>query len=422
MTRQQEFDALREAISVTPPALDGTARRAKARAHRQRRRGWGISLGSVAAAAAAFVIVVNTMPTFALACGGIPILRELAAAVAFSPSLSEAVRHDYVQYVGQSQTVDGVTVTLETVIADQQQLIGFYRTDLDAAETSATCRILGEDVPAFSTISSYSREALRSFTVHIQDGTLPQDFTLSLRLTASDAQQERIEVEGSFDFDLHLDPEKVAASVTVEVGKTVELDGQMLRVDKVVFTPTRTALHLSADSANTAFLEALDFHFTTPDGTVYDAVDGDISAMGTPGEEGFYTYYCQSLFFLDDPAALTLVLEKARWLSKDAAPITVDLSDGSYQGTLPEGVTALWVKENRGTPVIVVEGTLSQMPFTRYTEGSLLLHGGVSQIDEAEIRRYEYPLEGYEQDTILLIPDYTQETVLNPPLEIPLGK
>lgn len=420
MTRQQEWTALLEELQTVPPALAGTAKRAKARAARRR---FGVSLGSLAAVAAAFVIVVNAMPTFALACGNIPILRELAAAVAFSPSLSEAVRHDYVQYVGKSQTVDGVTVTLETVIADQQQLVGFYRTDL-AAETSATCNLLGEGIPSYFTTGSYSGEALRSFTVHLQDGALPETFTLSLQLTASDAEQERFEVEGSFDFDLHLDPEKTSASVTVEVGKEAVLDGQTLRVEQVVFTPTRTTLHLSGNPGNTASLEALTFHFTAPDGTAYGAVDGSISAMGTAGEAGFYTYYCQSLFFLEDPTALTLVLEDALWCAKDAAPITVDLNDGSYAGALPAGVTALWVEKNRGTPVVMVETVISQMPFTSYLgeKGveSLLLQGGVSQTDEADGRRYEYVLEGYEGDAIALIPDYTQETVLDPPLEISL--
>ena len=375
--------------------------------------------------AAAFVIVVNAMPTFALACGSIPILRELAAAVAFSPSLSEAVRHDYVQYVGKSQTVNGVTVTLETVIADQQQLIGFYRTDLPA-ETSATCNLLGEGIPAYSTTSSYSGEALRSFTVHIQDGALPETFTLSLQLTASDETQERFEVECAFDFPLHLDPEKTSASVTVAMGKEVTLDGQTLRVEQVVFAPTRTALYLSADPANTASLEALTFHFTAPDGTVYSAVDGSVSALGSPDEAGYYTYFFQTLFFLEDPTAVTLVLEDALWCAKDAAPITVDLNDGSYAGALPAGVTALWVEKNRGTPVVMVETTISQMPFTSYPgeKGveSLLLLGGVSQIDEADVRRYEYVLEGYEGDAIALIPDYTQETVLDPPLEISLDE
>ena len=422
MTRQQEFEALLKEISVTPPALDGTALRAKARAQRHK-RGWGISLGSLAAAAAAFVIVVNAFPTFALACGEIPILRELAAAVAFSPSLSEAVRHDYVQYVGKSQTVDGVTVTLETVIADRQQLVGFYRTDFPA-ETSATCNLLGEDMPAYSTISPYSGEELRSFTVHIQDGTLPETFTLSLELLGSDAENQRTQVDGTFDFPLQLDLEKTPAPVTLEVGKAVELDGQTLYVEQVVFAPTRTALYLSADPANTASLEALTFHFTAPDGTVYSAVDGSVSALGSPDEAGYYTYFFQTLFFLEDPTAVTLVLEDALWCAKDAQPITVDLTDGSYTGTLPAGVTALWVEKNRGTPVVMVETTISQMPFTSYLGDhgveSLLLQGGVSQIDQADGRRYEYILEGYEGDAIALIPDYTHQSVLDPPLEISL--
>lgn len=422
MTRQQELAALLEALQTVPPALSGTARRAKARAKRRR---FGVSLGSLAAAAAAFVIVVNTMPTVALACGRIPVLRELAAAVAFSPSLSEAVRHDYVQYVGQSQTVNGVTVTLETVVADQQQLIGFYRTDLPA-ETSATCNLLGEDIPSYFTMGSYSGNALRSFAVQIQDGTLPETFTLSLTLLAAGEEEGHTKIDGSFDFTLHLDLEKTAASTTVEVGKAVELDGQRLRVEQVVFTPTRTALYLSGDAANTATLEALDFHFHGPDGTVYDAVDGDVSAMGTPGEVGFYTYYCQSLFFLEDPADLTLVIEQAQWRSKDAAPITVNLIDGSFQGVLPEGVTALWVEKNRETTVLMVETTGTKMPFTSYLgesgPESLLLRGGVSQIDEAETRRYAYPLEGYEEDTIALLPDFTHQSVLEPPLTLPLGE
>ena len=41
--------------------------------------------GSVAAVFAAFVLLVNLSTPFALACGKVPVLKELAAAVAFSP-------------------------------------------------------------------------------------------------------------------------------------------------------------------------------------------------------------------------------------------------------------------------------------------------------------------------------------------------
>ena len=130
MNRQQEYWELIRELDQAPSALDGTALRAKARAKRRRMgKRWGISLGSAAGVCAAFVLAVNAMPTFALACANVPVLRELAAAVAFSPSLSAAVEHDYVQYIGQSQTFEDTTLTLEYVIADQQQMVVFYRTD-----------------------------------------------------------------------------------------------------------------------------------------------------------------------------------------------------------------------------------------------------------------------------------------------------
>src|SRR5699024_3152488 len=62
---------------------------------------------------------------FALACARVPVLKELAAAVAFSPSLKAAVENDYVQYIGQSQTENGITVNLEYLMADRGGLMLF---------------------------------------------------------------------------------------------------------------------------------------------------------------------------------------------------------------------------------------------------------------------------------------------------------
>ena len=106
MNRQLEYQALCRSLEALPPALDGVADRVRRRVRQQKKRRLGVSFGSVAAAAAGFVLAVNLLPTFALACGRVPVLRELAAAVAFSPSLSAAVANDYVQAVGQSQTVE----------------------------------------------------------------------------------------------------------------------------------------------------------------------------------------------------------------------------------------------------------------------------------------------------------------------------
>ena len=120
MTRNEEYQALLQELETTPAALDGAVERALRRRKRDRRlRLFGVPAGSLAACFAAFVLLVNLFPPFARACGSVPVLRELAQAVAWSPSLSAAVENDYVQPIGQSQTVNGVTATVEYVIVDR---------------------------------------------------------------------------------------------------------------------------------------------------------------------------------------------------------------------------------------------------------------------------------------------------------------
>ena len=87
MDRMEEYKALRDAPEELPPALEGAVARARARA--RRRRLWrriSAPAGSAAAGFAAFVLLVNLSTPFALACGRVPVLKELAAAVAFLAS------------------------------------------------------------------------------------------------------------------------------------------------------------------------------------------------------------------------------------------------------------------------------------------------------------------------------------------------
>ena len=78
--------------------------------------------GSLAICFTAFVLLVNLFPPFAAACGNVPLLRALAEAVRWSPSLSAAVEHDYVQPVDQSQNANGVTAAVEYLIVDRKQV------------------------------------------------------------------------------------------------------------------------------------------------------------------------------------------------------------------------------------------------------------------------------------------------------------
>lgn len=438
MNRQQEFWELKQQLQQLPPELDGTAQRAKQRArHRRIGRGFGISLSSLAGVCAAFIIAVNTMPTFALACGRVPILRELAAAVAFSPSLSAAVEHDYVQYVGQTQTIDGVKLTVESVIADEQEIVVFYRTD-GSGHYWVSCDLLdenGTELWGYSVSSGDSSEDLRQFEIHCKDMELPEVLVLNLQLEEVYDNGSRRQLNGSATFPIHLDPNRTAKSVVIPVDRWVELDGHRLLVDRLELTPTKTALHLRHDPDNTAWLQSLDFYFTAPDGTVYDLNDNSLTATGEPDNPGFYTFFLQSLYFVDHPEQLTLHMERAVWRDKSEPVITLDLTDGTYTGTLPEGVLSLSLTEESTTagaiPTIVVTTTTGRTPLDyRYLapDGTEYYFNGYSFLtrDPEEgwpegALEYRYHLVGYDWDTVILPLDYTSITTLSEPLAVPLS-
>ena len=125
MNRMDEYTALLAELEQTPEELDHTVNKALNRKNtlQKKRRFFGTSLGGLAACFATFVLLVNLFPPFARACGSVPVLRELAKAVAWSPSLSAAVENDYVQ---------PIDVPLDRLF-DR-----FYRPD--ASRTAATAR------------------------------------------------------------------------------------------------------------------------------------------------------------------------------------------------------------------------------------------------------------------------------------------
>jgi hypothetical protein len=167
MNRTEEYKILMAETNEVPAALEFTVSRAGAR-WKQRRRGKrliSLPLGSVCAVFAAFVLLVNVSMPFARACGRLPVLRELATAVAFSPSLSAAVEHEFVQPLALAQTENEITMRVEYVIVDQKQLNIFYSLESDRysnLDANPEIRAAGETpLEGFSVFSDTARKTAR---------------------------------------------------------------------------------------------------------------------------------------------------------------------------------------------------------------------------------------------------------------------
>lgn len=457
--RTDEYWALMNELSRPPKELDDSVNRARKRTRRSGLvRCLAAPAASFAAVAASFVLLVNVFPTFALACSGVPIIRELTAAVAFSPSLSAAVAHDYVQYIGQSQTVDGVTVNLGYAIVDKFQAVFFYSVEGELFTPIPTITAPnGETIGGFATSGSYAdgQDGFSTMTFSFTEGgnSLPDRFTLEMSFQPrpeKDQVGEAIAPSAAvpddftesldprddpntlrFTFDITLDPARISDGKMVEVGKWMELDSQRLLVDRLEFFPTRTIVYLGEDEGNTAWLCSLKFWFEDGKGMVYDNIDGELSASGKLDSKSYLTYYFQS-FYYDQPEELTLCVSKVEWLDKEAPHVFLDLSTEECTG-LPDGVrlnavtrAGTTVEAEFHIPLAKGFGQIfgvyywdpegGQHEFRRWGVGDVWDEDTHEKIAVYEIIYFD----NYSWDTVELEPSYTSVSVYDQPMRVTL--
>ena len=351
MNRTEEYNALLHELEQTPPELDGTVDRARARLRRRRAgRRWGIPAAGLAGVAAAFVLLVNYSMPFAQACSTVPVLRELMAAVAFSPSLKLAVEHNYAQYIGEEQTQNGVTLRLEYLILDQGQLRFFLKVDGPHGHYMASADLADENgVPlegcAISSSSFDPGELTGAVSVHVSDDAFrfPEVLRLTLHLEGEDggavdaprpAPDDEEEIapayEGDFFFEIPLDASHLNEVMSIPMGDWVEVDGQLLRFALDSY-PTHGRLTVEEHPDNTASLAGLDFYLEDEKGNKYeDNPSGSIGGLGN-------SRMCDTTFF-SNPAHLTLHITRLDWLEPEKEWVTVDLKQGVALDPLPDGV------------------------------------------------------------------------------------
>ena len=356
MNRNEEYSALLKELEATPPQLEYTVQRAMARknASQKKRRLLGIPAGSLAVCLTAFVLLVNLFPPFAAACGKVPLLAALAEAVRWSPSLSAAVEHDYVQPMDQRQSDGGVTAAVEYLIVDRKQVSIFYTLDTDRdiphLDADYDIRLPGDLHGYSSTTGSYGLEngALRRIDVNFVDLDVPESLELALRVydstgdwesgmgpaepvgdygdeMLSDQREPQRAYLAEFTFSLTFDPAFTAQGTVVPVNADFRMDGQSFTLTEVEVYPTHLRVNIKDDSGNTAWLRGLSLYLENERGERFESCVNGISASGDPEGEGYGTFWLDSPFF-SQGEHLTLCITGAEWLDKDRESIRVDLT------------------------------------------------------------------------------------------------
>lgn len=326
MNRMEEYRALMTELDQPVPDLESTYDRAEKRS--RQRQLWYRPLAGLAACFAIFVLLVNFSAPVAYACSQVPVLRELAAAVTFSRSLSDAVENEYVQPISLAQTDNGVTVNVEYLIVDQKQVNVFFRVESgEHTDLSIYPQVRMPDM-TWANCSyhlKYLETELQCLTIDFVDADVPG--SLRLLMQAGDV--------GSFDFLLEFDPEFTANGKIYPVNQTVVLDGQKITITSVEVYPTHLRVNIQDDPENTAWLRDLEFYVETDWGMRFETGSG-ITATGTTDSPAMNSFRADSTWFYE-AAHLKVVITGAEWLRKDMERIYVNLKTGET-GDLPNGI------------------------------------------------------------------------------------
>lgn len=374
MNRIEEYEALLKELETTPENLESTVEKALKRENtfQKKRRILVSSAGSLAACFVAFVLLVNLSVPFARACGSIPLISNLARAVSWSPSLSAAVEHDYVQPMNLSQYQNGITAKVEYLIVDRKQVDVFFsiqsddyaHLDLD----HPTLTVPGKQDGYASSFSSYGIENgdLMELRIDFMDRDVPDCLTMTFGVyddpdryktskpvesslmdygdeLLSDNPKEQREILATFTFELHFDPTYTEQGTVIDVGETFLLDGQSVTLTEAEIYPTHLRLNFDYDPANTAWLTELNFYLENERGERFNGIVNGISATGSPDDPSTDSVWLDSPYF-STGEHLTLHVTGASWIDKGQERVKVDLAKGTIENP-PQGVRLEWAEK-----------------------------------------------------------------------------
>ena len=252
MNRKNEFEAMIEELNQPAPGLEATLDRAYKRKRKRTTQMIVRPLAGFAACFAVFVLLVNFCAPVAYACSLVPGLRELAAAVTFSRSLTDAVENEYVQPMDLSQTQNDITAEVAYLIVDQKQVNVFYRLDSDKYETldadPEVRNAEGGHLPCGYSSTGFGAEngELRCLSIDFVDDNVPDSLRIKLDVYTNGIRHENVAPEQSvddiysdnpheepdylahFDFLMEFDPKFTATGKVFPVNQPGMLEGQAL--------------------------------------------------------------------------------------------------------------------------------------------------------------------------------------------------
>lgn len=288
-----------------------------------------VPVAIVALLCVSILFSIRVSPTIASYVAKIPILTALVAAVSLDEGIKDIVDNEYYEEINVSKSKNGLSLTLEGVIADQSGIVLFY--DAIAQYDLSTLNL--NDVQLFQgdeKLPGPSSRSTNQLNPDIQEyitSFVEYSFSEPIAYTSKDFKavfhfhhSAKGDIEIAIPFTLQ---NEIAKEKVIAVNRTIDIDGQKFTITQIRRSPLKTAIDIEIEEANTMQILAFDdIAVMTDSGERRTSI---INRGTTHGDirDGKITHYVESNYF-HDPDSLTIYIGAVQAVPKGEDFIEVD--------------------------------------------------------------------------------------------------
>lgn len=253
---------------------------------------------------------IRVSPTIASHVAKIPGFQAIVSAVVRDKGIKDIVDNDYYEEINVTQSKNGLSLTLQGVIADNSGLVLYY--DADASFDKSEFYL--EGVQLFQGDEEIEGG---SFTNHQLNQTrisssVDYSFSEPFAYTSKDFkavfhfyEKDKGNIEISIPFSLK---HEIAKEKTFTANRTVNVDDQKFTITKIRRSPLRMAIDFELDEANTMQILSLEnIAVEMENGERREEVVKNGMFIGKNIREGKFTLNLQSNYFHDLDALKILI-------------------------------------------------------------------------------------------------------------------
>ncbi|MFP7298825.1 DUF4179 domain-containing protein [Neobacillus niacini] len=372
---KHSFDDINVPLDLLDDAILSGFQKAKGeKAGKPQKRRMLFSFMAAAILFLGFFTSIKLSPAFASYVAVIPGMEKVIELIRGDKGRMLAIENDYYQEIGVSQEKNGLEITIDGAIADENGLVLFYSVESDKKQKE----VILEEAGLFDQNGQKLNWSSASIGTHhssqegetFYNGSLEyffdtplqqKDFELKLKVK-SDQQN----ADYHFSFTLNKD---IKAKKTYEINKTLSIEGQKVTFVEADIYPLRVAVHVRMDPANSKkLLNFDDIRLVDENGDVWNKINNGVFASRISENEAIL--YLQSNYF-KNPEKLYLEVNKIQAIDKSDTFVVVDTEKEEFVKQ-PSGnqLYEFKVEENYLLFKLQTKEEFTAFPFGAITDGN----------------------------------------------------